>query len=262
MLRGLYTTGSGMVNNQQRMDVISNNLANVNTTGFKQLYHTQKSYPENEMVRTNDQKTELPMGTIDKRPEIGPMNTGVAGDGTYTDWSPGNFKKTENSLDLAIEGKGFFTVELENGEEVYTRNGNFKLNGDNELVAQGGAPVMGEDGPIEFPDHVNDVSIIGTGRIIDGDNRVIGDLKIRRFDNPQQLERMGQNFYRSGDATPEEMPIEDYSIQQGMLEHSNVNPIKSMINMIEVNRSHEMQSKALKKQSSVLGRAIKRVGKA
>jgi len=262
MLRGLYTGASGMVNNQRRMDVVSNNLANSTTKGFKEVYHTQKSFPENDMVRTNDEKKQLPLGTIDKRPEIGPMNTGVAGDGTYVNWAAGSFDETDNPLDLAIEGEGFFAVELENGEEVYTRNGNFKLNSNSELVAQGGARVLGEDGPIQFPDNVEEINVIGTGRIIDGDNNIIGDLRVRNFENPQQLERMGQNFYRLGDAEAEEMPIEDYNVHQGMLEHSNVDPIKSITEIINLNRNHEMQTRVIRKQSSALGRAISRVGRA
>ncbi|MGM0380768.1 MAG: flagellar basal-body rod protein FlgF [bacterium] len=262
MLRGLYTSASGMVNDQRRMDVISNNLANSTTTGFKEIYHTQKSYPENDMVRTDDQTTELPMGTIDKRPEIGPMSTGVASDGTFVNWSPGSFESTENHLDMAIEGEGLFAVQLEDGEEVYTRNGNFKLNSDREIVAQGGAPVMGEDGPIQLPESAEEIHVIETGRIVDQDNNVIGDIKIRGFDNPQQLRKMGKNFYRQGEATAQEVPIENYNVHQGMLEKSNVDPINSMMNMIEVNRSHELSSKMIQKQSSVLGKAISRVGRA
>ncbi|MFP4687009.1 MAG: flagellar basal-body rod protein FlgF [bacterium] len=262
MIRGLYTGASGMVATQQRMDVISNNLSNSNTTGYKSLNIVNKAYPEKDLVRTDDNLQKLPMGTIDKRPPLGSLNTGVTSDGTYTNFSQGQLRGTEDQLDLALEGEGFFVVQTDDGGEAYTRDGSFTVNSDNELVTTRGKRVMGLEGVIQIPEDMESLSITGRGQIVDQDNNILGNIQVAQFENPVKMEQLGDNMFRQGENNPRIDPPENYKIHQGFLERSNVDAIKQMIDMIEVNRHNEVQSTVIKQQNKLLGQAISRVGRA
>ncbi len=262
MIRGLYIGASGMVATQQRMDVISNNLSNSNTTGYKEVNIVNKAYPKKDLVRTDDNLQDLPRGTIDKRPPIGSLNTGVASDGTYTNFRQGQLRGTENPFDLALEGEGFFVVERENGQEAYTRDGSLTVSSNNELVTTRGHRVLGQEGPITIPPNMERISVTGRGQIVDQDNNILGNLRVAQFENPMKLEQLGRNMFSQGEANNLIDNPQNYKIHQGQLERSNVNAIQQMINMIEVNRHHEVQSKVIKQQNKLLGQAISKVGRA
>lgn len=264
MIRGIYTSASGMIQGQKRLDVAANNLANVTTPGFKEKTPVSKAYPNKEIYRTGDNKQELPMGTIDRPEHIGSMNTGVASDGTYTDFSQKSTRKTQNPLDFAIEGEGFFNVERGNGDRAYTRNGSFRINSEQELVTSGGHRVLGEDGPISVPENTTEISSTSDGTIVDSDNQVLGRLQITQFENLQKLRNLGENFYRQGPNNPivDQGDMQPYTVRQGELEQSNTKAIKHVVKMIEINRLYSMEGSLLKKQSKSLGQALKTVAKA
>ncbi len=264
MIRGLYTAASGMLHGQKRLDVAANNLANVTTPGFKQEIMVSKAYPENDMYQTGDNQKELPMGTVDDPPYIGQLNTGVASDGGYTNYTQGSLRKSQNPLDLAILGDGFFTIQLENGNEVYTRNGAFRINSENQLVTSKGVQVMGENGPLTVNPNIKELAVTGDGTIVDGNNQVLGKLEITQFENLQKLRNMGQNFYRQGPNNPivDQADRKDFKIKQGALERSNTKPIKHVVRMIELNRLYNMQGDVMNKQNKALAQAIKTIGKA
>ncbi len=262
MIRGLYTSASGMVVSQERMDVATNNLANINTPGFREQIYVSKSYPENEVVRTDDNVTQLPRGSIDQRPQVGDLNTGVASDGTYTNFEEGKLKRTENPLDLAITGDGFFTVEGDDGEEYYTRDGIFTMNEEGSLVTGNGRYVLGEEGRITVDDEVEGISVAGDGTITNGDGEVVDRLQITSFENPQRLQNRGENFFvDDGEAQPitDTDLGADFTIQQGFQEISNTDPIRELINTIEIQRLYEMNSQMISQQNEALGQSFQRV---
>lgn len=261
MIRGIYTSASGMLTTQEEIAVHSNNLANLNTHGFKQEEQVTKAFPEMQLHRTQDRTRTLPIGHRDPRPPIGPLNTGVASDGSYTNFTQGSLRNTNNPLDFALQGKGFFTIRMEDGRTGYTRNGTFKLNGDNELVTSRGRNVLGEEGPIQLPPDAGQIKVVEDGQIVDGNNRLLGQLRVTQFENPQKMRQLGDNLYRQGANNPVREELEDVKVRQGFLEKSNADPIKEMVDMIEANRRYEMHTKMIQQHDSTLQQAIRNVGR-
>jgi flagellar basal-body rod protein FlgF len=143
MIRGLYTGASGMIAQMGRINVLSNNLANVDTTSYKRDTTIMKSFPEMLIHRINDDGVrEIPIGSYDLMPVIGKMGTGVEINEVFTNFTQGSFRQTENDFDLALEGEGFFSVQTEDGER-YTRNGSFLIDRDGYLVTKDGFRVLG-----------------------------------------------------------------------------------------------------------------------
>ncbi len=150
MVRGLYTAASGMNVQQNRLDEIANNLANVDLNGYKKDTAIQKAFPEMLMRRMNDNGVYVfPFGSVDTMPIVGTVGTGVETNEVYTNFTQGALKQTENDFDIALEGDGFFTVQTPQGERL-TRNGAFLLNSDGYLVTKSGDFVLGENGPIKL----------------------------------------------------------------------------------------------------------------
>lgn len=262
MLRGLYSSGSGMQTSITQMDVISNNLANVNTTAYKEKFNVFKSYPEADLVRTDDQEVETPMGSIDPRPDIGSMAMGSSSDGTYTNFQQGSLTNTDNPLDVALEGKGFMAVQMPNGEEAYTRDGSFKLNSDNEIVTSSGRRILDTDGnPIQLPDQMKGITITPDGNIFDAQHQQIAQLRVVQFENPQKTREMGENLYKQGENNPLIENPDDVIIRQGTIERTNFSPVSQMTKMIEASRRYEMNARILQQHNSTLGQAISQVGR-
>lgn len=262
MLRGFYISASGMISTQTQMDTKSNNLANTNTSGFKSAQNAFKAYPEKELSRTNDQLQDTPIGTIDERPDIGPLNFGAVSDGTYTDYSQGGFKNTGNPLDVALQGDGFFEVQLEDGESGYTRSGDFKVNGEGQLVTSQGRLVLGENGPIELPSNINNVNVVSDGQILGNDGQLYGQLNITQFENPQKLQALDKTIYTQGGNNPIKEETTDFRVHQGKLEMSNTNSVQAMTDMVRVSRRYEMNARSLRRQDELLQQAIQQVGRA
>ncbi len=248
MLRALKTAALGMTAQQLNVDVIANNLANVNTTGFKKskiefqdlLYETMQA-GDRDGRRGHENPVKLQVGLGNK-----PIST-------FRSFSEGNIEKTGNPLDLAIDGKGFFQVQMPDGSYAYTRDGSFKVNSEGYLVTNSGLKVYPE---ISMPEDVSAISISANGLVsvmVNGKNEAeeLGQLEMVTFMNPAGLEAKGGNLFSVTEASGE--PIyanagEDGMglVQQGYLEKSNVDVAQEMIDLIVAQRAYEINSKAVK----------------
>lgn len=256
MVRGLYTAYTGMVNQQKRLDTITNNLANATTTAYKREGATARAFDEYMGVRVND-KT---VGNLVTR--VGKMSLGVKIGENYTDYSQGSFRNTENTYDLAIEGNGFFTISFTNkrGEQSikYTRDGNFTVDADGALRTTDGDYVQGENGDIYIPTDAERISIISTGEIY-ADDEYIDTIKITDFEDYNYLKKYGENMYDAVDGITEKEP--SAIIHQGYLEASNINAVTEMVEMITITRAYESNQKALQSADSMLEKAVNEVGR-
>lgn len=226
MNKGIYPALSGGVAYEKLLSIISNNVANLNTSGYKidrPIFRVDMpSDMEEAPVSENSQPRDKFFTEIDN---------------IFTDFSPGAIRQTGNTLDLAIEGDGFFVVNTPDGLR-YTRGGNFTLNSSNTLTTMDGSMVMGENGPV----------VIGEGSVvIDPEGRIsvngaeINRLKIVDFDKPYALQKDNNNMFKGMG----ERPAEGYSVVQGAIELSNVNPVREMASMIEVLRGYESYRKVM-----------------
>jgi flagellar basal-body rod protein FlgF len=261
MLRGFYISGSGMVSSQTEVNQIGNNLANTNTTGYKEDQNVFKAYPQQELHRTNDNKQELPIGVLDSRPYIGTLSTGTVSDGTYTNFTQGSFEKTGNPLDFALKGNGFFSVRLSDGKRAFTRSGDFKVNAENQLVTSRGNPVMGQNGPIQLPEELQNINVTDSGQILSNNGALQGTLRVVQFDNPQKLRKRGDTMFLQGENNPISEETERVTVHNQMLETSNNEPIQSLTSMVRASRRYQMNQRALKRQDSMLEQAIRQVGR-
>ena len=262
MVRGWYTAASGMLAQQRRLDVLSNNLANVDTTSFKRDVTVQKTFPELLLRRMNDDGViKNPFGSSDIAPIIGKLGHGVETNEIFTEFEQGSLKQTSSPSDLALEGKGFFTVETPYGEK-YTRNGNFIVGVEGFLMTKEGYPVMGENGRIFLQDQeykINQDGQIFVRPITDpeADSTYLDRLKLVEFENDRYLVKNGTSFYLStplsGPAIAAEGPSRP-SITQGFVETSNVNVVNEMVQMIEVNRAYEANQKTIQAADTMMAK--------
>ncbi len=249
MLRGLYTAATGMTVQRNKMDVLTNNIVNASTTGYKKDTLISSSFAEVLIERINDPYV------ISTSEEVGPYSFGTHIDEIYTDYSPGNIESTGTQTDLAISGDGFFTVETPDGER-YTRSGNFTVNQQGYLVTCGGYYVLGENGPISVGSGA--FAVDGEGNItIDGEAR--GALRIVQFEETANLRKQGENLYYTLNG---ETPTDAVSCQvmQGQLESSNVDIADEMTDMIMVYRTYEANQKILTMTDETLGLAVNDLG--
>lgn len=206
---------------QQQMDVTANNLANMNTSGFKTQNVLFTDYLSK--AKAGDQVNQA-------------LNFG-----SYRDLSSGTMSQTHNNLDVAIEGTGFFAVQTPSGTQ-YTRDGGFALNANRELVTKSGYKVIGDGGPITFPEDARTITITADGEV-SSEAGALGHLKIVDFDNPQKLKAVGSNLFDANGAA--EKPVEGLRVVQGALEGSNVNPIVEMNKMVDILRNFQAVQRML-----------------
>ena len=280
MVRGLYTGASAMIAQMRRIDVLSNNLANVNTPSFKRDSTLMKAFPEMLIRRINDDGVRvIPIGSYDLMPVVGKMGTGVEVNEVYTRFIQGSLKQTENAFDLALDGKGFFSVMTEEGER-YTRNGSFLIDSDGYLVTKEGYRVLGVNGTMQSKKNnflvdedgnvfVNDDYTVDPQRLVsmeenEWNNTVLLDrLKVIDFPKIRQVKKVGDSLYQETDHSGPAFVIEEErpKVIQGFLEASNVNPVIEMVNLIEVHRNYEANQKMIQAHDGALGRAINEVGR-
>lgn len=280
MVRGIYTGASSMVAKQREMDVVANNLANVNTSGFKRDQTLFKSFPEMVLRRINDDGVrKIPIGSYDERPVIGKLGTGVEVNEVYTHFEQGNLKETENAFDLAIEGEGFFAIETPRGER-YTRDGSFTVGPEGFLVTRNGMRVLGEEGPISVkrnnwmvkPDgqiFIDGVFQEGERQVQMGENGFINaeridQLKVVHFERPRYLEKQGESFYRYREeaGSISDNGGERSRVQQGFIESANVNVVREMVKMIEIQRAYEASQKSVSSHDQALERLVNQMASA
>ena len=219
MIKGIYTAARGLNSRMKNLEIVANNLANLNTTGFK------REVPFSEVMNQ--------YGKVDIQ--------------KATDYQQGDLMQTSNPLDVAISGNGFFVVQTENGAEL-TRNGQFKISDDGYIVTRDGNKVLGRNGAINVNNLLLDkdkvLTITQKGGIKYGDN-VIDSLLIAKMNDPQASERTtGVNFNADNDGFQIANP-DSYVIKQGYLEESNINPIKEMEAMIQLNSEYDSSSKVI-----------------
>lgn len=242
MLRGLYTSYTGMLNEQYRMDIMSNNLANADTTGFKKEGSTSQAYAEVMAVKIKDW-TETP--NTPRR--LGNMSLGVKIGETYTDFSQGSLRDTGNTYDIALGGKGFFNIEFtsKSGETStkYTRDGGFTITKEGYLVTKDGDYVLGENGRIQLSTTAGSTVFDRDGSIYQ-DDRLVATLKISDFEDTNYLTHYGETMWDTKEGAVE-IDAEDPDVRQGYLEMSNANVVKEMVNMITISRQYESNQKML-----------------
>lgn len=248
LIRGIYIAASGMLVESLRSDVTANNLANANTAGFKKDFAVIKDYDSRQIRRVHDGP---------KEPEIGPMGSGAWIDTIATRHSGGIMRVTNNTLDVAIEGKGFFAVQTENGVR-YTRNGAFTRSANGELVTQEGYRVLGQNGPINLDPagQAGKITIAEDGRIF-LDEVENNTLQFFTFEEEHRLRKEGANLYRPPEGVQAEAAPP--TVRQGMLELSNVNVITEMVNMIAGFRAYETNAKVVQTHDALLDKAVNEV---
>ena len=245
MLRALYSAAAGMESQQMNLDVISNNLANVNTTGFKDsklqfqdlLYQTTRA-AGSQQGGGND----LP-GSL----QVGQGAVPVATERVFTQ---GDLSQTGGNLDLAIQGSGFFQVQMPDGTLAYTRDGAFKTNAEGQVVTSDGYPVQGGFQPV--PSGTTNITISASGAVTytTASGITSSQIQLANFNNPGGLQAIGQNLYTETEAsgTPQlSEPTQNGmgELQQGYLELSNVSVVQEMVNLILAQRAYEVNSKAV-----------------
>ncbi|AEE17304.1 flagellar basal-body rod protein FlgF [Treponema brennaborense] len=254
MVRGWYIGSSGMNAQQNRLDAISNNLANADTTAYKRDVTVSKSFPELLMRRMNDDGVyRTPFGSADAAPIVGKIGLGVETNELYTDFEQGSFKQTSSKADMALSGEGFFAVQTPAGER-YTRNGNFMIGKEGILETKEGYPVLGENGYIRVND--DSFTVNPDGMIYSADDmELIDRFKVVRFDNERYLQKMGSSLYKNTDISGEAYIAEGKerpAFIQGYTETSNVNVVNEMVSMIEVNRAYEANQKTIQTEDTMM----------
>lgn len=257
MLKGLYTAYTGMINEQNRMDIMTNNLANADTVGFKKEGSTSQAFNDVLAVKIKDQSVGL---SAVRR--IGINNPGVKIGENYTDFSQGSFRITDNTYDLALAGDGFFAIEFTNkaGETStkYTRAGQFTLNREGYLVTEEGDYVLDTSNRRIQLDTLQDSVIRDDGSIVQNDS-VVARIQVTDFENYDYLEKYGETYYEPIEGA--RMIASDAEIKSGYLEMANVQPVSEMVNLISITRAYESNQKIIQTYDSTLEIAVNELGK-
>lgn len=255
MVKGLYAAYTGMVNQQKRMDTLTNNLANATTTGYKKEGATSQSFDSVLAYRLKDQSTP---GYAQR---MGKMNLGVKIGENYTDWSQGAFETTDNPYDLALSGDGFFAVEFTNkaGEvsTKYTRDGSFTLDVSGNLVTSDGDFVLDTNGRHITLDPLSDSVIRYDGSIVQN-GTLIANLQVADFEDYDYLEHYGENYYQPIEGA--QFKNSQASVYSGFLESSNVETVSEMVEMISIQRDYESNQKVITTIDGTLDIAANRIG--
>lgn len=250
----LWVSKTGLSAQDTNMSTISNNLANVNTTGFKRdraVFQDLLYQINRQPGGLNTENTELPSGLQ--------LGTGVRVVGTTKQFSQGNLQITEQPLDMAVNGRGFFQIEMPDGQTAYTRDGQFQLNADGDVVTPDGYAVAPN---INVPEDSTNLTIgkDGTVTVVTDDQAApinLGQITLVDFINPQGLQAIGNNLFKatnaSGDPAEGEPGLAGLgNIEQGTVESSNVEVVEELVNMITTQRAYEMNSKVVSTTDKML----------
>ncbi|MFZ5670212.1 MAG: flagellar basal-body rod protein FlgF [Pseudomonadota bacterium] len=242
MDNAMYVALSRQVTLRRELDIVANNIANVDTNGFK---------VESAMVRT-DPSTGAAM--IDGPPTL----KFVIDDGVTRDFGQGALRETGGVFDLAIDGQGFFKVQTPQGER-YTRDGRFTLSAEGVLTTQSGAPVLGEGGEIAINPELGPVTIGADGTVSQGQARV-GKIAVVAFDDLSGLSKAGDNLFRNT-SNLQPQPAAAARVRQGVLESSNVNSILQVTRLIEISRAYESLARTIESSTDLSRRSVERLGR-
>lgn len=236
---------SGQLSVSQAMDVVANNIANASTVGFKREGMAFEAY-----MKPTERGSKNPTQFAYDR-------------ATYRDASSGTIVNTGNPLDLAIQGHGYFRVQMPDGSTTYTRAGTFKLNTEGVMVTTGGQPILGDGGTILIPNTASEINISEDGFVtarVDNGNALaqIGKITLAKFDNEQQMQALGGGLYSTKQQPQQDT---DSSIKQGSVEQSNVQPILEITDMIRIMRSYEQASNMISNENQRESDAVTRLAK-
>lgn len=265
MVKGLYTAYTGMIEEQRRLDVLSNNLANSDTTGYKKEGTVNQAFRDELAIRIKDSgNLYIPRG-------IGYMSMGDDVGETYTDYSQGSFRVTDVESNLALAGDGFFAISFTdragNNSIKYTRDGEFTVDRNGYLRTSDGDYVLNAYGALNSANNAGNYvrvdpmlpyTIDQSGRIYQN-NQLVGQVGVVDIDNYNYLSKYGDNMYdlvQGGNVTPSAATVE-----QGTLEASNVNIVDEMVNMITIQRAYEAGQKVIQTEDSTLDNAVNTVGR-
>lgn len=256
MLKGLYTAYTGLANEQNRMDILTNNLANASTVGYKKEGATSQAFDDVLSYKIKDASE-----SANTAKRMGTLNMGVKIGENYTDFSQGSFRITGNTYDLALAGEGFFTVQFTNKEgetsTKYTRDGSFTLDKQGYLVTADGDYVMGTTGRIKL-NPLKDTQIDDDG-FISQDGVTVATLRITDFNDYDYLEKYGENYYQPVDGA--KVKIADATVKSGYLEMANVQVVSEMVNLIAITRAYESNQKIVQAYDETMDIAVNQIGK-
>lgn len=260
MIKGLYTAHTGMINEMKRLDVLTNNLANAETTAYKKEGTTSRTFADELAVKINDTSNygfSQNLGKISLVTELGEV---------YTDFSSGNFEVTENETDFALEGDGFFAISFTdkdgNTSVKFTRDGNLIVDKDGYLKTKDGDYVLNATGALNrnaSPENyiqVNpllSIAVDEAGYIYQND-QLVGTIGVVDVEDYDYLKKYGENLYDLTEGGV--ITASDATVRQGMLETSNVNVINEMVNMITIQRAYEAGQKVISSIDETLGTAV------
>ena len=258
MLKNIFAPLSGGIVQERVLEILANNVANMNTTGFKEEQVTFASLEANPW---NSYPSALPPAQFkldmrDLYPLHGNEMAYVTLSNVETSHVQGGLKRTGANTDVAIQGDGFFAINTPFGER-YTRDGSFNLTSDGTLVTKSGAAVVGERGPLTGLSE-GELKILPTGEVYNGD-KFVDKIKVVAFSDKKLLQRLGDNLFVH-DGAPENIVAPKGEISQGYVESSNVNPMKNMSNMIIAHRTYEALQKAVKAYDNTMQLSAQKVG--
>ncbi len=283
MVKGLYTAYTGMITEQKRMDIETNNLANANSTGFKEERTVSRSFRDLLGLKIKDY-TDAPWTAT----QLGLMNPGVKLEGSYTNFEQGALQSTGRTFDLAINngipttddgqvndnmgagGNAFFATSYGTGDPQtgdlikYTRDGNFFLSEEGYLVTTEGNNVLDvNNNPIQI-DPTQDTTILEDGSIVQNGN-VVSTIQVARFDNVQFLQRYQDNAFIIGDGGAQVVSTTadeaNATVNQGFLESSNISVVDEFVNIIAIQRNYDTNSKAVQAEDDTLDIAVNQLGR-
>lgn len=276
-MRALYTAASGLYAQQAKLDLIGNNIANINTTGYKSTNAQFAELLRSEMGQSDEKQLTGRLSDLGLR-----IGNGVRGAYLAQSFAQGNLQQTNNPLDLAIEGEGFFTVQIPvpgqagQFETVFTRAGKFQLDANGMIVTDGGYRVLSENGePIQIPEELRgrEISVAGNGDVsvqTDAGPVLAGTINLVLVRNAEaNLKSIGDNLYRVSNPDPNYNPLQDSliylvepddlarvgSIRQGVLEMSNVDMPKEMTELIQVQRAFQLNARSVQTIDAMMGMA-------
>lgn len=277
MLRGYYAAASGMLSQQRRTDMLTNNMANANTPGFKADQSSLRAFPEMllQQMGTTSIPSQNPQG-IPVRNEIGGINSGVYMQEAMPKFSQGDLQETGNQTDLALvevvvptndetntKGALFFTIQNQNGDTRYTRNGNFTIDSQGYITTNEGYYLLDENANRIFIESGN-FKVASDGTIMENDETV-ATLNVAFADDPNNLVKEGNGLFRANDGVAFGTAIDNqeitYNIQQGFLERSNVDVSQTMTEMMTAFRAFEANQKILQAYDKSMDKAVNDIGR-
>ena len=261
MIRGLYTSALGMTTQMQRIDVVSNNIANVNTTAFNRDAVAAQAFSDRLAHRIHDPAVAGVLRLFGNSAQVGPMSPGVFIDEVFTDFSSGGVVETGGPLDIALIGPGFIAMNVVNQdgstEEKFSRSGSFTLDTNGVLTAMDGSRVQGlGGGNITIPN--GSITIDENGRVLSNDVYV-DTIRMVGFSNPETLRKTRGSYFRVTDETN----MIDFTgrVEQGFLETSNVSAVREMVELVALSRAYEANARMVQIHDETLGRAVNEIAR-